>query len=260
MDNFKITKWTVIIQVFVFFVTLVSGLVDTMNEAIIQVGWCSSGDAICILFIYGKVFISFLVAAVAYDLAKHYTLYQRVLDFFIVPNHKALQINSGKLHGNVFTLKFKSNEWRYLFYKTNAFATIPSMARLTILENIEWSNTRKTEPIFIKRFKSYELNFIEVDAEHNKFLVITNSDKKVSFGVGEYGFDVCSYTNIFGNFKVKGNVFVNSVGWKTTFNEQYIIIDYKGGSRISARVVSKETAQKVIWFHKFNVLDSSDEA
>jgi hypothetical protein len=226
-----------------------------MNEAIIQAGLCSSGDAICILLTYGKVFASFLVAAVVYDLSKHFSLYQRVLDFFIVPSHKALQINSGKLRGEIFTLKFKSIEWRYLFRKTNAFATIPSMARLTILENLEWSNTRNTKPIFIKRFKSYELNFIEVDANRNKVSIITNSDKKVSFGIGEYGFDVCSYTNTFGNFKVKGNIFVNSVGWKTTFNEQYIIVDYKGGNTISARVVSKETAQKVMWFSKFEALD-----
>lgn len=254
MDNFKITKWTVLIQVFVFFVTFVSGLVDTMNEAIIQVGWCSSGDAICILLTYGKVFMSFLVAAVAYDLAKHYTLYQRVLNFFIFQNHKALRINSGRLRGNVFTLSFKSIEWRYLFHKTNAFATIPSMARLTILENLEWSNTQKTEPIFVKRFRSYELNFIEVDAKQNKFSLITNSDKKISFGIGEYGFDVCSYTNIFGNFKIKGNMFVNSTPWKTSFNEQHIIIDYKGGSRISARVVNRETAQKTMWFSKIKEL------
>jgi hypothetical protein len=254
MDKFKITMWTVVVQVFVLFFTMLGGLVDTMNEAIIQVGLCPSGDAICILFTYGRVFISFLVAAVVFDLSKQYSLYQRVLDFFTIPNHKALQISSGKLRDKIFTLKFKNTEWRYLLHKTNAFATVPSMARITILENLEWSSTRKTEPIFINRFRSYELNFVEVDAKRNKFSVITNGDKKVSFGIGEYGFDVCSYANIFRKFKVEGNKLVDSIGYKSAFNEQYIIVDYKGGRKISAKVVSKEAAQKVIWHDRYKKL------
>lgn len=278
MDKFKITKWfgnkiveiagvlATVIGIVVSIILAVASWGGKMNTVI----GCAVNDVLCIginglglvLGITFAALISMLLVSVSADtmIIISTSNFPKISHWIKTPHSKNLYVSSGELHGNIFTLKFRNAEWRYPFKKINAFATIQSMAKLYALDNLEWRNTKQTEPIFIKRFRSYELNFIEVDNKNNKFSVITNSDKKFYFGIGKYGFDICSYTNIFGNFKVKGNMFVNSIGHKTAFNEQYIIVDYKGKNDISAKVVDRETAQKVMWFSKFKTPENNGEA
>ena len=192
----KATKWTALIQVSVAIFSFVSGLGDTMSEAMVQIGWCVSGDAICVLNHYGVIFALFLVSALVYDLSKKCSVFLKIHEFFAVPNKKSLHVFSGSLRKNIFTLKFKYVEWRYLFKKTDAHITIPSMLRVAIMENLEWREPKTTSPVFIKRFKSYEINFIRIDPENNKFYIITNSDKNPEFEIGEYSFDIGSSINI----------------------------------------------------------------
>ncbi len=251
--NLKATKWTVSIQAVLIIISFVVSLLggDTMNDAIVQAGWCVTGDAICVLGCYGKIVAFFLGLALVYDLSIKYSIILKTSNFFTILKPKALHIRVGSLHGRIFTLKFKNTEWRFPFKKMYAHVTVPSMLRVTILKNLEWRESQTTSSVFIKRFKSYEINFIRIDPENNKFYIITNSDKNPEFGIGEYSFDIGSSVNIFGNFKVKDNMFLSSTRSKTMQRKQYIIVKYEGGKKISAKLAKEEPAKKVSWFNQY---------
>lgn len=137
-----------------------------------------------------------------------------------------------------------------MFNKTEALVTIPSMFKSTIIENLEWSKEKTTKPIAIKRFFQYELNFIKLDPVKDTFSVITNTDKKVSFGKGEYVFDIGCLVNIYGNFPVKNNIFVKSIPFKISKGIQYIKVNYAGGYKISFGVLRERPQEELMWYSK----------
>ena len=270
MDNFKITKWmfsqfwgiagvvAALVGIVAATVTLILQGVGAVNTLLLG---CSTGDIGCLSIKWlgiatgttlGILAILFIISIILDLILKTMgVVYSNSVSWLENPNEKNIILYPFGYRRGVYTLKFRCKEWRYLFKKTEALVTIPSMFKSTIIENLEWSNENTTKPIAIKRFSQYELNFIKIDPIKDVFSVITNTDKEVSFGKGEYVFDVGCLVTIYGNFQVKDNIFVKSLPFRVSPAKiQYIKVSYSGGYAISFSVLREKPQEEAMWYSK----------
>jgi hypothetical protein len=199
-------------------------------------------------------FLSLAIVEVIWILAPKFT------EWIKTPNPKNLHLYPGSLHGDIFTLKFISTEWRYLFHKTNVFVNTQSLVPMGADlpdggKNIESREQKTTEPIFAKRFVAHEFNFLQIDEKKNRFWVNTENNEQFKFSPGEYGFKIGVAASVFGNFKVKNkslnSIGIKDIGFKHIRREIYLIVNYKSHDQISLKITNKEDYEQKIWYKQW---------
>lgn len=169
----------------------------------------------------------------------------KATSFFENPKPQNLFIYpSWFLLDNILTLKLMSIEWRYPLRKTTAFVTIPPLNENFYSphpeDKFEWRN-QKALILELKRFFVYDIKFLEVDPKKNVFWIRTVRNKNIGFSPDKYGFEVHARLNVYPS----DNITANSAD-KTI----YLIVEYKGGKKISVKKTNKREYQKYIWNRK----------
>lgn len=172
------------------------------------------------------LFLAGLTVAVFIDIIKW------IPGWILKPSPNNLRVYPGSLHGNIYTLKFRSTEWRYPFTARIAQAAYIPTVEGKELGMFEWRGFEKLVYAPIKRFRFHEINFIEVDEKDHSFW-IKKTGQHTALGQGSYAFIV----------RV-----INHMG-KTlppTKRDIYLIVDYKGGSKISVKIEKERDVKKRI--------------
>jgi len=171
---------------------------------------------------------------------------------------KNLHLFPGSLRNNIYTLWFVNAEWRYPFSKMNAFINMQRLVPLGLDIsdsgiNLEWRKQITREPLDVKRFFRYELNFLRVDAKNDTFQIMTKNNEEFKFPPGIYGFTVMIGSNIFRNFKTKfsQNILIEKIGFKFLWKEICLIVDYRGYNQIFIKLTNKEEYERNIWFKQW---------
>lgn len=150
------------------------------------------------------------------------------------PKSKNLRVSEGKLYDDVFTLNFKSVEWRY----SSAVCYIHACAPASDSSNfLTWRETNDSRPFPIKRRKIYEVNFLKVNNENNTFSIITNTQQQ-SFPIGKYPFKLTFSSRM----AVKYSEPIDR------HHEIYAFVIYRGEDKISVKIADNEKeAKKLVY-------------
>jgi len=247
-----------------FCLTYISGVIVSYLNAL--QGYCTPLRIPCNITTAILATITFVVLlrVVAFSWVAIPNALKRMYDWRIHTKGKNLHLFSGSLYGDIFTLKFISTEWRYLLKKNEVFINIPSLVPVRDNPNhsgqrLKWTKQDNFKPMSIKRFIPYDVNFLRIDPEKNKFWINNKDNEKFRFSPGKYGFEVQITSNIYGRFEIKDNIFLKEIGWQTSFQGIYIIVDYKGSYDISVKRVKKDEYEKNIWFKNFKVAEQTYE-
>lgn len=185
----------------------------------------------------------------------------KITHWTINPKTKNLHLYSGSIKNDIFTLKFVSTEWRYLFNESKVFINVPPLVHIPNNPNhstqkLKWTRQDNLQALKIKRFIPYEVNFLKLDPEKNEFWIDNKDNEGFRFSSGVYGFEIQITSNIYGRFKIKDNIFLNEIGWKASFQSIFVIVDYKGSNSVLVKIAKKEEYEKHIWFKNFKAKDA----
>lgn len=180
------------------------------------------------------------------------------------PKGDNLHLFSGSLHDDIFTLRFISLEWRYPLKKNEVFVNVPHLVPIHKKSNssgqkLEWTEKDNSKPLQAKRFIPYEVDFLKLDAKKNVFWIKNKDNEKFKFPPGKYGFEIQITSNIFGRFKIENNIFLKEIGWQTSFQGIYVIVDYKGSFDISVRRVKYDEYKKNVWHKTFKISEQPND-
>jgi hypothetical protein len=140
------------------------------------------------------------------------------------PGKKNLHLFSGKFHGDIFTLKFISTEWRYFLKKNEVYINFPFSYYGYYLT---WRDGNIASPIPIQKFKFYEVDFLRVVGD--KIQIITKGQNQLLWGPGKYTFTL----------QVMSHVFI-ATERRATDRVLYAIINYMGGKQVDIKITDKK--------------------
>lgn len=233
-NNKKIIAWvTIVLGVF----GAISALMFTWGRKVITrfcespaslfFGWNLSGSPYCDLVVGFTHVVGYTIVLVVLVLVIIRALSRRrdFLNWLREPKRKRLHLFSGKFHGDTFTLKFIYTEWRYLFRETKASISIPLQSGFGLA--LTWHDGKVYEPVQIRRWKSYEIDFLRITEQGIQ--VITQADIRPK-KPGEYVFTL--------HLEV-------SISLKRELNPHkidrvlYARVNYQGSNQISIKITDK---------------------
>lgn len=122
--------------------------------------------AVIVITILALIFLR--TASFLWDIVPKF--WDRAIRSLKIPNPFNIQLNSGSIHNNVFTLKFKCTEWKYLLHKINVFVYTPVLyTRNDLPQTKEFFAWRNIGKVPMRVGKTYEIDFIQFDLEKNLF-------------------------------------------------------------------------------------------
>ena len=165
--------------------------------------------------------------------------YPKIVLWINTPKSNHLHLYANSFHNKEITLNFIYTEWRYLFRRSEAYISIPSITQPNQgNEFLVWKNNPDQPKI--KRLKFYKLGFLTFDVD-NKFWVGEDSGNKIGFSPGHvYRFDIFIAVNVFGKS-----------GWKSPNRDFSVIVNYKESHKISIKIVDRKDAYRIFKQEKY---------
>src|SRR5574341_779586 len=96
--------------------------------------------------------------------------WEKFTDWSRIPSPACIHLYSGSVYDNVFTLRFKCTEWRYLFHRIKVSISTPVLyARSDLSQTKEYFSWRNVNEARMKTDEIYEVDLIEFDEDEKIF-------------------------------------------------------------------------------------------
>jgi hypothetical protein len=214
MQKPRITFWVVGGLIGAILVSIVSGMFGLLNDAMIQIGWCQNGDALCLLYHYVFTAILLLVISLFVDLII-VGMFGKLILYFRTPNPKNIKLSSEMSPEGDILLRICNQEWRKPFMEyfsevkydggnpDNANPLKPNYYHsfgagggiFPEFWKLNWTSLKNgnirvaTDDLLVKN-KCATVDFIKFDSETNTFRIDADYIGDIKFPLGIYQFTV----------------------------------------------------------------------